>query len=355
MRTVKKLIFIVVANVIVLSLLFAVGEFAVRWRVRGGPVEAIQTFWDSARENSARRPSKNNWLIADPVIGYTLNPANEKVSSLGVRHRDLPAEKAEGEFRVIFLGDSVSWDQDGFVAIARQRFGELRDGPVEVINAAIPGYTTYQERMLLERNLIGLNPDLVVLQYCMNDNHKFLHTLDERGGWLLTPEAQGMMIPGEEGWFGRFLRSSYLVTKLRMHLYALIPASRVPFAWEPREDVSAAWRDETWPDYETHVTAMRDRLNRINARFCIVIVPFAPQLEPAPLYLDKQYTLKPQRKITEICGRLGVPVLDVTDIFIENREKILYRDAIHLNPLGHQLIAEQLLAFLKREGLAATR
>ena len=56
-----------------------------------------------------------------------------------------------------------------------------RVGAVEVVNAAIPGYTTHQERLLFESGLDDARPELVLLQYCLNDNHRFLHRFDAQG------------------------------------------------------------------------------------------------------------------------------------------------------------------------------
>jgi lysophospholipase L1-like esterase len=349
----KKAFFIVLVNIIAFSLLFAVGEFAVRWHLEGGAGAALSSFF--ARNESAGYHGTNSWLVTDVLLGYKLNPARPGINSLGIRHDEIGKDKPHDLFRVVVLGDSVAWDPTGFVTLLRERFAEVRKGRVEVINAAIPGYTTYQERMLLERDLLAIKPDLVILEYCLNDNHRFLHRLNKSGKRLLTAEAERVLVPEGNGSLAMLLRSSYLLLEIRLHLLAFNFFSKGTFPWDARADFSAAWQDRTWPEIEEHLRAMRDHLTRIDARFAVVAVPFEPQLQQALLDRDKAYTLKPQRKLTEICRRSDLPLLDLYPAFYANRNLVLYRDGIHFSRLGHELAAQQLLRFLEEEQLAMSR
>ena len=346
----KTILFTIVANGIAAVVLFAVGEFAIRWRLEGTARAAVASFFDA--DEDEMRLGQPGWNAYDRELGYKLNPANPDINSLGIRHGEIPPDKPRGLFRVMVLGDSVAYDKGGFVTLLRNRFGSIRGGEVEVINAAVPGYTTYQERTLLERDLLAVSPDLVILQYCVNDNHRFLHMLSRSGTWVIAPEARRIVEPEGNGSLGRLLGSSRLVTEVRLRMlrFGMRLGSRFP--WDSRTDVASAWLDRTWPEVEEHVRAMHDRLNNLHARFAVVAVPFEPQLRQDLLNRDKAYTLKPQRKLQEICTRLNVPLLDLYDVFLANRDRELFRDSIHLTPAGHELVAEQLSEFLKREKLA---
>jgi lysophospholipase L1-like esterase len=328
----KKTLFIIVANVIVAVLLFTVAECFLRLR---------------PKLNAARA----DWLVPDPGLGYKLNPLNDNVNSLGIRHAEIPAEKAKDRFRVLVLGDSVAWPKDGFVAMLRAHYDASDDGRAEVINAAIPGYTTFQERMLLERDLLGVRPDLVILQYCLNDNHRFLHELDAGGRWLITQEAKNAMFPGGDGWVSGLMRSSYLITKMRIRILSISSRPRSTFPWMDEPAFAAAWQVGTWDDTRKHILAIRDVLKKADAQFVLVAVPYEPQLRQDLLKLDNQFTTSPQRMLEDISRNLEVPFLDLHPVFVANGDKRLFTDGIHLTDDGHKLVTAQLVQFLASQHL----
>ena len=47
----------------------------------------------------------------------------------------------------------------------------------------------FEELTFFKRYLLQTDSNLVIWGYCLNDNHKFLHQLDPKGGMLATPEA----------------------------------------------------------------------------------------------------------------------------------------------------------------------
>jgi lysophospholipase L1-like esterase len=338
---VKKAAFGLIAFVVPSVLLVFTAEFAVRWGATGGPMAALASFRPSDRDRAT-------WLTEDPDLGYKLNPAHESVSSLGIRHREL-GPKARDDWRIIVVGDSVAWDSDGFVSHIRDRLDADASRRFEVVNAAIPGYTTHQERILLERDLLPLRPDVVLLQYCMNDNHRFLHQLDEGGHWIITPEA--LAIPP---WLPRWVAESYLVKRVHWRLLARSRAERESgdaFPWRESPEFENAWRDETWPAQERLFRAMRDATARSGSRLAIVAVPYEPQLEDQALALDAAYTLKPQQKLAEAANRLGLPFLDLHPAFLRSRDRQLFTDQIHLTDAGHRLAADEIMAFVVRENL----
>jgi hypothetical protein len=67
------------------------------------------------------------------------------------------------------------------VDILKNRF---IDSSIEIINASTPGYTTYQELIFFKKYILQTNPDIVILAYVLNDNHKFLHKFDAEGNML---------------------------------------------------------------------------------------------------------------------------------------------------------------------------
>lgn len=83
-----------------------------------------------------------------------------------------PLGKRPGMTRVVAMGDSVMWGTG--VREADSVPGVLGDmladhGSYEVINAAVIGYASYQELRFLEKYVLPLEPDVVLVNYCIND------------------------------------------------------------------------------------------------------------------------------------------------------------------------------------------
>jgi len=99
--------------------------------------------------------------------------ADVSINSLGFRDREVAVEKGDA-YRILAIGDSITF-ANGLPVEARfteQLERMLRrevDAPVEVLNLGIGGYDTLQEVAFLDEVGIPLSPDLVVLQFCVND------------------------------------------------------------------------------------------------------------------------------------------------------------------------------------------
>jgi len=351
----KTLLFFLTANAVVLLLVLIVGELGLRWYVEGGLGPALESI--VGRRTAATFLGTGDWLLHDDELGYKLNPARNGINAYGLRNPEVEPTKPPGTRRIIVLGDSISWKPDSFVAMLRDRLARGSDGSIEVISAAVPGYTTYQERLLLERDLLPLKPDLVVLQYCVNDNHRFLHHLTPDGKWLITQEAKKALFAHGDGLLARLSNASYLVLELRRRLLALeVKESSGRFPWDVDPGYAPAWHEASWPAFAEHLASMRDSLKAIGASLVVLAVPYEPQLRDDLLAADEAYTLMPQREIARIAGELGVPYLDLFTAFHAHRSERLYDDdGLHLRQPGHEVVAAELQRFLVAHRLVGAR
>jgi lysophospholipase L1-like esterase len=97
-----------------------------------------------------------------------------KTNSLGFRDREHSPARPPGVYRIVVLGDSVTMglqipDREDLFPEVLER--ELKDAghDVEVLNFGVSGYNTQQEvAIFLERGL-EYEPDLVLVQYSLND------------------------------------------------------------------------------------------------------------------------------------------------------------------------------------------
>jgi lysophospholipase L1-like esterase len=357
--TARKAGFVLVTNAVLLGLAFSIGEYSLRWAKEGGAVAGLKSFF-LPRTPINVRARQQNWMMPDPYFGHRLNPAEVALNSIGIRNREVSRDKAPGLFRIILLGDSVTFNSppgqkggEGSLASSlTKRLEGTPPGRVEVINGAIAGYTIYQERLLLERDLLPLHPDLVILQYCLNDNYRFQCLFDANGDMRYTREAQATLdLPGA-GWWSRLSRSSYLIYEIRTRLLRGREESRGDrFPWDINMDFCGAWQDQTWDVVEENLKVMRDEITRRGARLAMVAVPYEPQLDQNLIDRDPNYTRKPQRLLSEICTRNGVPLLDLYPALLASRAKKLFWDKIHLTPDGISLATDQIVQFVAREKL----
>src|SRR5262250_3032485 len=154
----KRLEFLRIAMLIALSSGFAAAtafaalEMRERRRLEAWPFERplYVPKYLSARDAPLRwRFSPGNFLVDD------LN--REGRNSLGLRNRELEPKKP-GTRRILFLGDSLIFSGETssgelYTAVLEHRLNSRSGGrnvPVEVINAGVPGYTTYQELEFLK-------------------------------------------------------------------------------------------------------------------------------------------------------------------------------------------------------------
>jgi len=139
-----------------------------------------------------------------------------RTGRLGYNTPDVDRRKPPGTFRVVALGDSSTfgWGVDPdetyprrLEALLRARHPEMR---VEVINLGVCGYSSFQGRILLERDALAFEPDVVTISYGSNDYSE-------------VPEPFDVARERNQGWMGSLRGALY-----RSHAY------RAAAAWWSR-------------------------------------------------------------------------------------------------------------------------
>lgn len=307
-----------------------------------------------------RRHTRGPWALFDTHLGYRLNPDRADHNPQGFRDHPFP-EKSQ-RFRVLMLGDSLAYNgeslDDTWVAHLRE---DLHDRPalsdLEVLNASVPGYTNYQELRWLELHGLALEPDLVGVGFVLNDLYHFLQRLRVEGGRVgdrfePTPEALGHEPPAIRAIESHSLFLAWLSRRLS-RLGVKRDKNRNGFAFDDRVDLRAAWQDARWRDVEGQLRAMRRLGEREAFGVFLVVFPIAEQYDASKLARDRDYVLKPQRKLREICEREGLPCLDLYPWLEAERD--LESDGIHLTGRGRLRVAEITADFLVERGLLARR
>lgn len=92
-------------------------------------------------------------------------------NALGLRDRDIDAAKKPGTVRVLMLGDSITfgWGVAQDLAVPQRLDRALRGEGIEVINTGVGNYNTRMEVEYFLTEGYKLKPDVVVLNYFIND------------------------------------------------------------------------------------------------------------------------------------------------------------------------------------------
>jgi hypothetical protein len=123
------------------------------------------------------RLSRNRRIIYDlkPNLDVTFKGHRVTTNKSGFRGPNYPQEKTENTIRIVGLGDSVMFghgvsDGDVYLAVLEKSLNQCSDlHRFEVINTAVPGYSTVMEVETLKEKGLLYSPDIVVLHFVQND------------------------------------------------------------------------------------------------------------------------------------------------------------------------------------------
>jgi hypothetical protein len=153
----------IVVSIVSIFLIFVLAEVIMRftWRMSG---------WV---ERPIYRRSSNPYLRYELIPHSKVN--NISINSDGFRGPEYLVPKAKNAFRIIMLGDSETFSymlaqKD---ALANQLEALLNKNSsslyYEVLNFGVEGYNTLQELEQLKTKGLKYHPDLIILNYCLND------------------------------------------------------------------------------------------------------------------------------------------------------------------------------------------
>jgi len=139
-------------------------------------------------------------VVPSPVMHHQLAPLQAvqlreregdanvefRTNSLGLSSDEISVPKPEGTFRIVCIGDETvlaanvprerSFPQQ--IAVRLQPFTRSK---LEVINAAVPGFSPVLMALQTRHQLVGLQPDLIVAHFDVSDpaeNRRFLRLTD---------------------------------------------------------------------------------------------------------------------------------------------------------------------------------
>lgn len=302
------------------------------------------------------------WANKEGAVGVDsppkgVPPYRVRINAQGLRGAEVALPKPPGSRRIAFLGDSNTF---GYGIEEGERFSDLlaRLGPAgtETLNCGVFGYGTDQEAIALERRVLGLAPDQVVLAVSAGDLADVMSSVNNGAAKPFCRMVAGKFtinnIPVPVS--SPLLASSSLQSRLKVllyrhsHLYRLV-LSRVR-AFTPFMTDSVREMDDR-EGFSVMVEIIRGmarvcREGKIG--FTVLLVSHGDWIEG--LKHDRSAQIGYYGLLKQALTGEGIRVIDPTDAFVAWQGEPLFfpGDAIHLTAAGNRLIAGILARELAR-------
>lgn len=289
------------------------------------------------------RPSHFVRYAPDAELFWRLRTPAPGVNSLGFPGDEFTMAKPAGVFRVLFLGDSVTYQ--GYPALVEGLLERAYpDRAFESIPLAVPGYSSHQGRVLAEKYGRELEPDAVVVYFGWNDH------------WLAygsTDAEKRIEVP--TGWREQLARAhrTFRILQATQWLAGQMTGTREERLAEPRVPPGR---------YRENLEAIRDVFAARDVPVIFITAPTSFYRLGVPDYLvdsgfltDKNSGLRLHAAYNRIVrehlrGEDSV-VLDLDEELShrspENLRALFLDDGIHLTPVGSSGVAERVVAVLR--------
>lgn len=291
-------------------------------------------------------------LNGDPWLLWSLRPGDHEevgvpvhVNALGLRDRDRgPKVKP----RALALGDSSVY---GFGVRDEEVFTALLEaaGGAEYVNAAVPGYSSYQALNLLDLRGWSLDPDLLVVGTLWSDNNfdsfSDWDLLASYAGWRASPVRSARLALERSALF-RWLDWTFRVApqSARARKVGWQVGGDAPRSGSRRVDIAA---------YAENLDAFCARMHARGGGVVFLVLPNREDVEP----ISGDPAWEPFRRVMrETAARWGAPVAEAPAAFKASGRSAdaLFLDQMHPTPIGHRLLAEVVGAALRARGWPGT-
>jgi lysophospholipase L1-like esterase len=310
-------------------------------------------------------PERDRFWKYDSLLGWAHKPGQGgifetpqfrttvRINEEGLRDREHSYERQNDVERILVLGDSFAW---GYGVEESERFSQLLEASlgVEVINAAVSGYSTDQELLWYRSEGIKYETDLVMVVMAGNDvgdnDRELVSTIYYKPRFALEDGhlvPKGYPVP-KTSTQGRFIYSlsqrsalAYFVVQRYfdlLSLYSRIKANS-NHATSPVSGISA--NHEPFGLTIALLDEMRNIAESRKAEFMIVATDRWWDSQSEETYKDFINTLRTE----------GFLVLDVESMPGFDSEEMLIPNDGHWNPSGHAFVAEKIKALIETHQL----
>ncbi|HAC62408.1 MAG TPA: lipolytic protein G-D-S-L family [Cyanothece sp. UBA12306] len=272
---------------------------------------------------------KRPLYVADPEIGYLLAP-NQKMRRLGktiilnqysMRSAPIDKQRRDDHLRIFLLGDSIAngawWtdQKETISALIAQTLVQVYGKEVEVLNASANSWGPRNQLAYLKR-FGTFESQIIILLMNTDDFFATAPTSLPVGRDRYYPDRQPLSAIGEI--WERFLA----------------PSQPIPGMAEIMNEKG----DRVGINLQA-IKEIREIASQNQAQFFIALTPLKREVETQP----RDYEQRARERLKKWALSQKISLIDFLPIFQKNSKAAqLYRDSIHLSPLGNQLVSEQI-------------
>ena len=290
--------------------------------------------------------TRTGYVIPDKTLIWKLNPNLTGYRAPNTEgFRDNPYNP-DAEFKILLLGDSISWGdcvphtEKIYPQVCEITLSKETGKSFEIINTAVPGYSTLQELRALKLYSRKYKPQMVILQFCLNDVVDRFRTIAAYGG---DSVFLGVDTRAACRGFAKLAEYSRLVETIVRY------KQRQGRNWEEyqvKNIVKTPLSKEikyAWKLVFKELLEMKKVSDKSGTDFLILVTPFKFQLNAD----DSQ--LLPQKMLRAFAEQNDIDFIDLLPAFRKNKDKKLFADADHFSVEGHKVAAAVLEEYLKEK------
>ncbi|UCE85476.1 MAG: SGNH/GDSL hydrolase family protein [Deltaproteobacteria bacterium] len=285
-----------------------------------------------------------------------------RINADGFRDRVYARPKPAGVFRIAVLGDSIAFgygvaERDSFPERVERAFAAHHGADrIEVVNFGVNAYNAYNEAALFEELAPAFEPDLVLVQFCVNDlNDPTLH-FDSSTNRVLesipslafpNPDARQPPLPPRAS-LSTVCDGLALCTRLRLLFGDAANAPADAAAWK------ATFAPHDGPENVVEWRWLRDRYREIaraaaaeGGRLVVLAFPYQTQIRDETARLA-------QPELARIGAEEDWETIDLLAAFRDAARRTsepLFLDVWHPTAAGHRAAADAIARELACRGL----
>ena len=268
-------------------------------------------------------------------FGQDFEPLNQQ----GFRGKAFKKEKGPEAFRIACIGDSVVFGRAKaeYPLLLQKELSKKLSRKVECMNFGVPGYSTYQGKIILERALLEYKPDLVIIQFGWNDH------------WLGKGFADKDQVVREDK------PSAFIQSMRKIRIYQMINLGIVKLRQGDKKQPLVLRVSKN--DYKKNLMEMSKMTSDAGAVLILATAPSAISLGHVPDYLTYLKFIEKNEDLKKLHDEYNQTVRDVSEIkaagqqiyladldklFADKDVKTLFedpeKDLIHPNKKGYEII-----------------
>lgn len=281
----------------------------------------------------------------DPETGEKRLPIH--INQYSQRGPEYPLVKEEREFRIIGLGDSLTFgkgvrDEETYLAVLQEIYEKNPSaaGKVRIVNAAVNGYATIHYLRWMETQVDRYDPDLVLVGcYVGND-------------MVIPMKGQSAFIPIKNE-LRKFATCHFVYSLYKDFLWKYLEAASDDqpveemekrlsiYAGVIEDNLTSAEKIRLWEHSLEHIKSIAEIARSRKVDLAVLLIPppvMALQEKEFPLYDWLQQQVE----------SMDIPTITLLDELRPlGREAWLPHDLGHLSPAGQQRVAQRLHEALK--------